>query len=260
MSYQNLLLTREDATLIITLNRPAQMNALDMASLDELSQVLREAQGNAEVRNLIIAGGEKFFCVGADISEVNKINSAFAGYRFSKNFQRCFAQIEELDKIAIAAVRGYALGGGLELMLACDFRIVADDAQLGVPEVNLGALPGGGGTAKLPRLIGSLQAKELLLLGEPISGQVAAQLGMVNKAVPATEVLSEAKALARKLAQRSPLALQVIKSAVRESMNVDLNSALEFEARGLGFLATSEDFKEGTAAFLQKRRPTFKGL
>ncbi len=143
MSYQNLLLTRADATLIITLNRPAQMNALDMASLDELSQVLREARGNAEVRNLIIVGSEKFFCVRADISEVNKINSAFVAYRFSKNFQRCFAQIEELDKIAIAAVRSYALGGGLELMLACDFRIVADDVQLGVPEVNLGALPGG---------------------------------------------------------------------------------------------------------------------
>lgn len=259
MAYQNLLLGREDSVLTITINRPAQMNALDRASLDELVQALREADRDEAVKVIIITGSEKFFCTGADISGVAKVNSAFAGYEFSKGYQNCFATVEEVGKPVIAAVRGYALGGGLELLLACDLRIVAEDARLGVPEVKLGALPAGGGTARLPRLLGAHRAKELMFFGDPISGREAVQMGIANKAVPAAEVLTEAKAWAQKLAQRAPLAVRVIKHVVQDSLNVDLSSALDIEAQGFALLTTSEDFKEATAAFLQKRPAVFKG-
>lgn len=259
MAYQALLLEREDAVLTIIINRPAQMNAMDLNAIAELVRALQGADQDEGVRVIIITGSDKFFCTGADISGAAKVSSAAEGYQFSKNYQNGFAQVEEVGKPVIAAVRGYALGGGMELALACDLRIVAEEARLGVPEIKLGALPGGGGTARLPRLIGPHRAMELLFLGDPISGTEAVRLGLANRAVPAAEVLNEAKALARQLAQRAPLSLRVIKRVVRASMNTDLRSALDFEAEGFADLASSEDFKEGTSAFLQKRSPNFRG-
>ncbi len=259
MAYQNLLLEREDSILTITVNRPAQMNALDRRSLDELVRLLKRSDRDNGVRVIIITGSDKFFCAGADISWAAKVDSAASGYEFSKNYQNCFSQIEDVGKPVIAAVRGYALGGGMELALACDICIVAEDARLGVPEVKLGALPGGAGTARLPRLIGPHRAKELLFLGDPITGQQAVQMGLVNKAVPAAEVLNEAKAMARQLAQKAPLSLRAIKRVVRASMNTDVRSAIDFEAHGFAGLASSKDFKEGMSAFLQKRSANFKG-
>lgn len=259
MSYENILVEKEEGTLLITLNRPKAMNALSQALLAELQQALKEAEGDAGIKSIIISGAEKFFCAGADISEVNKVNSPFSGYDFSQQFHRAFTEVERCKKPTIAAVRGLALGGGLELMLACDFRIVAEDARLGVPEVNIGALPAGGGTVKLPRIIGVAKAKEMLLLGDPISGKEAEALGLVNKAVPADQVMAEARNLAAKLAQKPPLVLQVIKAIVYDTEGVDLRTAMDIEAQGLSMLAATEDFVEGTSAFLQKRKPEFKG-
>jgi len=235
------------------------MNAFNQVQLDEFSQAVREAENSQEVRCLVVAGGEKFYCAGADITEVNKINSTFNGYAFSRKFQECFGQLEKLSKPVIAAVRGYAMGGGCELMLACDFRIVAEDAKIALSEVNIGAIAAGGGTVKLPHLINPLKAKEMLCFGQPISGKVAEEIGLVNKAVPSGQVLTEAYSWAKELAKKPPLVIKTIKTITALAMkNVD--SLLHYESQGLGMLSATEDFKEGTAAFLEKRRPIFKGI
>lgn len=258
MVYETLETVLAEGILTITINRPARMNALNQVALDEIHQILDEAEKSEEVKCLIVTGSEKFFCVGADITEVNQVNSSFSGYANSKKYQECFGRFEKLSKPVVAAVRGYALGGGCELMIACDFRIAAEDAKMGLSEVNIGAIPGGGGTVKLPLLINSLKAKEMLCLGKPISGKDAADLGLVNKAVPAEQVLPEAYALAKELAQKPPLVLKTIKQ-ITNLVNKDNESLLEHEAQGFGMLAASEDFKEGMAAFLEKRRPVFRG-
>ncbi|TDA64101.1 MAG: enoyl-CoA hydratase/isomerase family protein [Clostridia bacterium] len=257
--YETILVAREGYGILVTLNRPAQMNALSRTLLRELSQALKEAEDNSEIRSIIISGAEKYFCAGADIGEVNQVKSPFAGYTHSKEFQKLFSEMEALKKPIIAAVRGLALGGGLELMLACDFRLVAEDARLGLPEVNIGALPAGGGTVKLPRIVGAAKAKEMLFLGETITGRQAVEIGLVNKAVPADQVLDEARTLARRLAEKPPLVLQVIKAVIRASAAVDQQTAMDIEAKGLAMLASTEDFAEGSAAFLEKRKPNFRG-
>lgn len=258
VSYETLLTSLDGEILEITLNRTAQMNAINQQMINELEQVIAEAEKSAAVKCLIIIGGEKFFCAGADITEVNKVDSSINGYNFSRKYQKCFEKIEELSKPVIAAVRGYALGGGFELMLACDFRIAAENAIIGLPEVKIGAIPAGGGTVKLPQLISPLKAKELLCFGDPVNGQEAQAIGLVNKAVPFTQVLTEARAWAAQLVQKAPLALKTIKALTARTSNDD-KLMYHLEAQGLGMLALSEDFKEGTAAFLEKRKPNFKG-
>lgn len=259
MTYETIETALVEGVLTITLNRPSRMNAFNQTALDEMHQVIDEAEQSPEVKCVIITGNEKFFSAGADITEVNKINSSFSGYAFSRKFQLCFGRLEKLSQPVIAAVRGYALGGGCELMLACDFRIAAENAKIGLSEVNIGAIPAGGGTVKLPRLISPLKAKELLCFGTPISGTEAAEIGLVNKAVPTDQVLLEANAWAKELAQKPPLVLKTIK-AITNMATMDIDSLLRCEAQGLGMLACTEDFKEGTGAFLEKRRPVFKGI
>jgi enoyl-CoA hydratase len=234
------------------------MNSFNQVLLDEFRQAVNEADQSTEVRCLVICGSEKVFSAGADITEVNKVDSAFNGYAFSRWFQECFGQLEKVGKPVIAAVRGFAVGGGCELMLACDFRIVAEDAKIGLAEVNIGALPAGGGTAKLPFLISPLKAKEMLYFGKPISGKAAEEIGLVNKAVPADQVLAEAYTWAKELAQKPPLVLKMMKTITALAMK-GAESLLPVEAQGLGMLSSTEDFKEGTAAFLEKRRPHFQG-
>lgn len=258
MAFQTLETVLAEGILTITLNRPSRMNALNQVALDEIHQVLDEAEKSEEVKCVIVAGSEKFFSVGADISEVNKVNSSFSGYANSRKYQECFGRFEKLSKPVIAAVRGYALGGGCELMITCDFRIAAVDAKIGLSEINIGAIPGGGGLVKLPRLINPLKAKEILCLGKPISGKDAAELGLVNKAVPAEQVLPEAYSLAKELALKPPLALRTIKQIMNLATQ-DIESLLQHEAQGFAMLAASDDFKEGTSAFLEKRRPVFRG-
>lgn len=258
MAYETIQTELKEGILTITLNRPSKLNSLNRVALNEIHQIMDEAESSEEVKCVIVAGSEKVFCVGADIAEVNQVNSSFAGYANSKRFQDCFGRFEKLSKPVVAAVRGYALGGGCELMIACDFRIVAEDAKIGFSEINIGAIPGGGGCAKLPLLINPLKAKEILCLGKTFSGKEAFALGLVNKAVPAAQVLSEAHALAKELAAKSPLALKTIKHITNLAAGVTA-SLLEHEAQGFGLVAASEDFKEGTAAFLEKRPPVYRG-
>jgi len=259
VNYEVLVTGLDEGVFTLTLNRPSRMNAFNQVLLDEFHQAVNEAEQSQEVRCLVISGGEKFFSAGADITEVNKINSTFNGYAFSRKFQECFGQLEKLSKPVIAAVRGYALGGGCELMLACDFRIVAEDAKIGMSEVNIGAIPSGGGTVKLPHLINPLKAKEMLCFGKPISGKVAEEIGLVNKAVLSDQVLAEAYSWAKELTQKPPLVIKTIKT-ITALATKDVDSLLHYEAQGLGMLSGTEDFKEGTAAFLEKRKPAFKGI
>jgi enoyl-CoA hydratase len=259
MGYETLLTSMNEGILEITLNRTAQMNAINQKMLDELDQVVAEAETSESVKCLIIIGGEKFFCAGADITEVSKVDSTFSGFNFSRKYQKCMEKFENLSKPVIAAVRGYALGGGCELMLGCDFRIVAENAAIGLPECKIGAIPAGGGTIKLPQMINPLKAKEILCFGDPISGKEAEAIGLVNKAVPFDEVLTEARAWAAKLAQRPPLVLRTIK-ALTAMTTKEMKSLYHLEAQGLGMLVGSADFKEGTSAFLEKRKPVFKGV
>lgn len=259
MTFETIKYTKNGKVAELTLNRPKQMNAINQLMIDELGKALQEASRDNEVTCLLVKGNEKFFCAGADISEVNENKTCFDGYHFSGKFQQCFAMFEQFKKPVIAAIEGIAMGGGFELILACDFRVVADEAKLGVPEVNIGALPAGGGTVKLPRLLGSLRATELLLLGEPITGKMAAALGIVNISVPQAEVVKAAENIANKLAGKPPLVLQAIKGIVHKSADTDLVGGLDLEAKGLAMLVGTEDFKEGTSAFLEKRKPVWKG-
>lgn len=259
MSYKNILLESTEGVLTITLNRPAQMNALNGEIIEELRQAFAEAERDEQVKCVVITGSEKFFCAGADISEANQAASSFGGFAFSRRYQSFFLELERFKKPTVAAIRGYVLGGGLEFALACDFRIVAEDARLGVPEINIGALPAGTGTIKLPRLLGPAKAKEMLMLGEPISGKEAVALGLANKAVPADQVVPEAKVLGAKLAEKAPLPLTMMKNIIRETAHLDMSAAIEIEAQALGMLASTHDFTEGTKAFLEKRKPQFLG-
>ncbi|MFZ3102970.1 MAG: enoyl-CoA hydratase/isomerase family protein [Desulfitobacteriaceae bacterium] len=257
--FETIIYTKKGNIAEITLNRPKQMNAINQLMIDELGQALQKVTQDNEANCLIIKGNEKFFCAGADITEVNKNKTTFDGYQFSSRFQQCFARFEEFKKPVVVAIEGLVMGGGFELMLACDFRVVAEEAKLALPEVNIGALPAGGGTVKLPRMIGRLKATELLLFGEPITGKMAAELGIVNVAVPRSEVVATAENIAAKLASKSSLVVQAIKGIINKSSDMDIAGALDLEARGLGMLVGTEDFHEGTLAFLEKRKPVWQG-
>ncbi|TDA63445.1 MAG: enoyl-CoA hydratase/isomerase family protein [Clostridia bacterium] len=245
--------------LTITLNRPKQMNAISKKMISELKETLSAAQEDPEVWAIILTGNEKVFSAGIDIGEIKEFAGPFAAFAASRRFQDLMVQIENLPKPVIAAVNGMALGGGFELMISCDLRVAALDARLGTPEVGLGTIPAGGGTTRLPRMLPFCKAMELLLLGEPVSGSEAAQLGIVNKAVANTDVLATAQALAERITEKSPLAVSRIKEIARSSVEVDMLSTLRIEAQSLAILSTSEDYKEGTNAFFARREPEFKG-
>jgi len=246
-------------TAIIELHRPDKKNSLNSKLRQELEGLLEELEENRCVRAVIITGGEEIFSAGADINEFTEINTAESAYKHSREFQRLFDRIESLPQPVIAAVSGYALGGGFELALACDSRIASETAKFGLPEIKIGAFPAGGGTQRLPRLIGAARAKEMIFFGEPIGAKEALSLGLVTRVVPKERLLEEAKALAGRLADLPRLALEASKKAINAGLEMDLASALELEARLLGTLALTCDLKEGTEAFLEKRRPNFTG-
>lgn len=257
-TYETLKTEQTAGILTITIDRPSRLNALNQTALNEIHRVLDEAEKSEDVRCVLIGGSEKSFCVGADLTEVNKVDSSFSGYANSRKYQEVFGRFFNLSKMVVAAVKGYALGGGCELMMACDFRIAAEDARIGLSEINIGTIPGGGGTAMLPLLINPLKAKEILCFGRPISGKEAAEIGLVNKAVPDDQVLPEAYSLAKELAQKPPLVLKTIKQITNLAVR-DRESLLLHEAQGWAMLAASEDYKEGITAFLDKRQPVFRG-
>ena len=257
--FQNLLLGKDGGVTILQLNRPQKKNSLNTEMRKELEAAFESIATDSSVRAVVITGGEEFFCAGADIGEIQEANTAEATYKHAREFQLLFDQIEALPQPVIAAVAGYALGGGCELALACDFRIASEGAKFGLPEIKIGAFPGGGGTQRLPRLIGAAKAKEIILTGDPISAEEAFSLGLVMKVVPKDKLLQEAKSFAGKLAALPRLALEASKMLINRGLEVDLASGLEMEARCFGNLAGSHDMREGVQAFLEKRKPAFTG-
>jgi len=256
---ENILVERDGATATITINRPKVLNALSTHTIDELRRAVLALKYDDAIRVVILTGaGEKSFVAGADINEL-AAQTPNGGRELSLRGQHVFDLIENLGKPVIAAINGYALGGGCELALACTIRIAADTARLGQPEINLGIIPGYGGTQRLARLIGRGRALELLLTGDQISAAEAYRLGLVNRVVTAANLMGEARKLAHALASKAPVAVRYILDAVNRGLEMPLGDAELFEATLFGLVAATDDMREGTKAFLEKRKAEFKG-
>jgi len=248
----------EERVAVLTIDHPP-VNALNQPTLLELNAAVDEVIANPEVHAVVITGaGQLAFVAGADISEFGKIENAEQAQQVSQSVHAIYNKIECSPKPFIAAINGVALGGGLELAMACHLRIIGDRAKVGQPEINLGIIPGWGGTQRLPRLVGPAKAIELILTGDSITAQEAYRLNLVNKVVPGGEVLKTARDLAKKISQKGGLAVQVALHAVITGSQQPLEVGLGIEAAGFGQVATSEDGREGAAAFLAKRQPVFK--
>jgi enoyl-CoA hydratase len=261
MTFETLLVERDrDGMLVtVTLNRPKQLNAVNGTMVRELDELCAALEGDPRARVVILTGaGERAFLAGADIGEFVGMTPVEA-LGFGQRIQRLYSRIEALRQITIAAVNGFALGGGCELTQCCDLVVASESARFGQPEVNLGVIPGAGGTQRLPRLVGMHRAKELNLLGEMIDASEAHRIGLANRVVPAGRLLPEARALAEKLLAKAPITLRLIKEAMNEGCDLDLPKALAIEAKAWAVVYSTEDKSEGVAAFLEKRTPAFKG-
>jgi enoyl-CoA hydratase len=259
MTDETLRLDRDEAIATITFNRPAVLNALDLATLAELGRVFTALESDPAVRVILITGaGDKAFVAGADINELAR-QTPVGGRELALRGQALFTRIEQSRKPVIAVINGYCLGGGCELALACTFRFAADSAQIGQPEINLGIIPGYGGSQRLPRLIGRDRAMDLILTGRRISAADALAMGLVTRVAPAASLMDEARAFARELASKAPVAVQYAMEAIRHGLESPLDQGLELEATLFGLVAATEDMKEGTRAFLEKRKAVFRG-
>jgi enoyl-CoA hydratase len=259
MAYETLLVERSDAYAVVTLNRPKVMNALNRTLFTELDDAFTALAAESGVRAVILTGtGEKAFAAGADISELASL-SAVEGQQLARRGQAVFRRIETCGKPVIAAIKGFALGGGCELAMACTIRIASDRARLGQPEVRLGLVPGYGGTQRLPRLVGKGAAMKLLLTGDMVGAEEAFRIGLVDEVVPAEALLPRAETLARAIAQQAPLAVAGCIQAVEGGYDLPLDSGLELEASLFGLACATEDKAEGTKAFLEKRAPVWRG-
>lgn len=248
-----------DELAIITVNRPDKLNALNAATVDELRQALAQVADAADVRAVIITGaGEKSFVAGADIAELAQM-TPLSGITVSRQGQNTFRFLETMRKPVIAAVNGFALGGGLELALACHFRVASENAKFGLPEVKLGIIPGYGGTVRLPRVVGRGRALEMMLTGEMIDAQEAYRIGLVNHVYPQAELIGAAEQLAKKIAANGPVAVALAIEAVDNGYHTSTEDALRLESNLFGLLASTSDMKEGMSAFLEKRKAQFKG-
>ena len=258
MVLETLLYEVDDGIAVITVNRPDKLNALNALVLHELSQAFHQARSDGAVQGVVLTGaGAKSFVAGADIQQFPDLD-ALEGHRFALRGQAVFNRIEEMPKPVVAAVNGYALGGGCELALACHLRIASENASFGQPEVNLGILPGYGGTQRLPRLVGRGIATELILTAERISAQRAYEIGLVNRVVPQGNLLETAKEIIATIAAKAPLAVGMALEALRAS-DLPLHEGLRHEAALFGQTCATDDFKEGVAAFLERRKADFKG-
>lgn len=263
MALEDLLTEKSGSIGIITLNRPQQMNALNRQLLQELGELLDEYERDRGITALVITGsGPKAFCAGADIkrdsgsSEGDHLENFLD---FSRLTRQTFHKIEIYKKPIIAAINGHALGGGLEMCLCCDLRVASEKAKLGLTETKLGAIPGAGGTQRLPRLIGLALAKQLIFTGNFITGEEAYRIGLVNAVVPQEECLNKAIEFANEISERAPLAVQAAKRCINISLKVDLESGLDYETECTKFLVGSEDHHEGFSSFREKRKPVWKG-
>ncbi|QWV96386.1 enoyl-CoA hydratase/isomerase family protein [Geomonas nitrogeniifigens] len=257
MELENLLLEVTDHIATVTVNRPTAMNAMTPGTLEELQQVVTEIERNDGIRAAVVTGaGAKAFVAGADIGLMRDMTSTQAR-DLALKAHGIFAAIERSSKPFIAAVNGYALGGGCELAMACDIRIASDNARFGQPEVNIGILPGFGGSQRLPRLVGKGRALEIILTGEMVDAAEALRIGLVNKVVPQQELLGEAQRLAAKIAAKGRVAVRLCKEAVVNGLEMDLARACAYEAELFGYSFATADQKEGMGAFLEKRAPVF---
>ncbi len=259
-SASNIRVSEAGPIATITLERPAVLNALNAALLDELSRALAALDARPEIRAIVLTGsGEKAFAAGADIGELNAIPNAGAGADKSRVGQHITTQIESLSKPVIAAVNGFALGGGCELAMACDIRIASENAKFGQPEVNLGLIPGYGGSQRSTRYVGKGMALYLCLTGEIIDAQEALRIGLVERVVPLAGLMEEAQRIAGAIAAKAPLAIAACKRAIHRGAHLSLADALEIEAIEFGLLVDTKDFREGTSAFLEKRKAVWSG-
>jgi len=259
MAYENIIYEIQGNIALITFNRPKALNALNGALIDELSDALDSIAGNEEIKVLILTGaGDKSFVAGADISELATFNSLQAKL-FSERGQSATFKLQELSIPVIAAVNGFALGGGSEIALACDFIYASDNAKFGLPEITLGIIPGFGGTQRLPRLIGQNAAKELIFTGNMISAAEAKTMGLVNRVCSQEELMDQVRKTAQTIASRGRVSLRAAKQAVNRGMNVDIVTGCQIEVEAFSVCMASPDAKEGTSAFLEKRKAEFKG-
>lgn len=259
MAYENIMYQVEEGVATITFNRPKALNALNTALLGEFSQALDTVAADDHIRVLILTGaGDKAFVAGADISELATYNPLTAK-NFAQNGHSIFARLQALPIAVIAAVNGFALGGGTEIAIACDFIYASENAKFGQPEINLGLIPGFGGTQRLPRLIGANRAKELVFTGKMISAAEAEKIGLANKVVPQDQLMAEVMQTAREIASKGKVSLRAAKDAINRGLDADLATGIHIEVEGFGMCYASSDAKEGTSAFLEKRKAAFKG-
>jgi len=258
MDLKYIIFDIKDGVGWVQFNRPEKLNAINTDVMLDLEKVIAHCEENDAIRVVVLKGNEKAFIAGADIKQMSTGDIKFA-YGMTDLIQRVQDRLADLPKPTIAAISGYALGGGCEMALCCDFRIAADNAVLGLPEITLGIIPGGGGTQRLPRLVGMGPAAELLFLGEMIKADKAENIGLVNRVVPLDGLENEVKELAAKLIDRPAMALRAAKTALRKGMSTSLGEGQQIEQDVFCMLFGTEDQKEGMAAFMEKRKPTFKG-
>lgn len=258
--YETIQYRFEQNVAVIALNRPKQLNTLSYQMGEELKDALAAVERDNSIRAVLLWGSEELFGAGADImEEKNRPETVFEGHAYSRRLHDLCRRFEVLPKPVVAALAGYVLGGSLEIALSCDIRIASDNVKIGLPEVNIGTIPGAGGTQRLPRLIGIANAKEMLFTGEKIAHKRALEMGLVNRVVPAGTLYQAALELTSQIAGKAPLALAMAKTAVDRGMQMSLEDGLEYEAKCFGMLVSTEDRLEGKAAFREKRAPNFQG-
>jgi len=259
MEFKYIIYEKNERIATITLNRPETLNAFSKEVVSEVLQALEDVRTDGNVRVVVLTGaGEKAFSAGADIKTMKGFN-ALKARELSLMGERLCSALENLEKPVIAAINGYALGGGLEVAMSCDLRIASERARMGQTEINIGLIPGWGGTQRLTRLIGRTKAKELVFTGKMIDAKRAEQLGVVNMVFPAEEFREEVRQFAKELAAKAPVALKVAKALINKGADMSLDSAIALEREGFGVVGSTEDLQEGVSAFTEKRKPTFKG-